>query len=112
MVSSSGRRASHLKRDNQTRAMASTRVLSKWLSITLWACRLKHKRVNIQTLHYCVQKELKLRIEQWEAANPARPLQEGTIIAIPPNEDVVVEQEDTSGRSGASPLTETDESTR
>ena len=81
------------------------------LDQALWACRL-HNRVNIQTLHYRVQKELKLRIEQWEAANPALPRQEGMIIAIPPNEDrVVVEQEDTSGRSGASPLTETDEST-
>lgn len=42
-----------------------------------------------------------MRIEQWEAANPALPWQEGMIIAIPPNEDVVVEQEQdtTSGAS-------------
>ena len=84
------------------------------LDQALWACR-RHKRVNIQTLHYCVQKELKLRIEQWEAnweANPAFPQQEGMIIAVPPSGDAVAVEEDTSaGRSGASPLTEIDEST-
>jgi hypothetical protein len=56
-----------------------------------------------------------LRIEQWEAnweANPAFPQQEGMIIAVPPSGDAVAVEEDTSaGRSGASPLTEIDEST-
>ena len=32
------------------------------LDQALWACRL-HKTVNVQTLHYSVQKELKLRVE-------------------------------------------------
>ena len=56
-----------------------------------------------------------MRIEQLEAnweANPAFPQQEGMIIAVPPSGDAVAVLEDTSaGRSGASPLTETDEST-
>jgi hypothetical protein len=84
-----------------------SQVIDKELQLdeAIRACRLD-TITTAQALNYHVRKELKRRSEEWENA-VFPPPREGMTVAVPAAGDVLDDDEETSARSGTSPLTAT-----